>query len=136
MKILRNILAILGGIATFVLAILGWRLFMDSEMAPGAHVQYYDNSGLTNMVLPQWSLTNAIPITPDQAIRAAFQYATEMHPGVIQWDTHRIELVKESKTAWAYHIFVSGMSPGNNLAEEDVSVLMNGQVWRPSAHKN
>jgi hypothetical protein len=132
MGMTTRILAVWGVIVTAVLIVIGIYNLMNSEWAPGASVKYYTPADLTTMGLPAWHLTNAVPLSPDQAIGSACRYATKQHPGVSNWDVDRIELVRETDDIWTYHAFLVDRGTGR-YETEDIRILMNGNVWEPKS---
>ena len=85
------------------------------------------------MNLPTWQVTNAIPVTPDQAVSSAFRYLTPKHPDIASWDVDTIDL-SSSAGIWVYNITLVDRRPGH-FGMEIVRVLMDGNVWRPSPEK-
>jgi hypothetical protein len=135
MKTLTKILAIWGCIVTlpFVCILC---VYLDREgivefrSHPG--VDYYYPADLQKMNLPSWNQTNAIPLSPDSAMRAASAYATKKHPGVTTWEADRISLEREGSSAtWTYTILLIDRQTGS-YADENVRVLMDGSIWEPS----
>ena len=94
---------------------------------------YYYPADLKSMNLPTWQVTNAIPVTPDQAVMAAIRYYTPKHPDIASWDVDRIDL-SPSDGAWTYNITLIDRRSGR-FDVEDVRVLMDGNVWKPSAER-
>jgi len=96
--------------------------------------QYFYPADLKTMNLPAWQVTNAIPLTPDQAVLAAMRHASTKHPGITTWDVDRIDLHKEFDTTWTYSISLIGRGSGR-YAFEVVRVLMDGSVWKPTTER-
>ena len=94
---------------------------------------YYYPADLKSMNLPTWQVTNAIPVTPDQAVIAAIRYFTPKHADIASWDVDRIDL-SPSDGAWTYSIILIDRHSGR-FDVEDVRVLMDGNVWKPSADR-
>jgi hypothetical protein len=135
MRIVSKILAIWGGFAAVILLVIVVRYMMDVEISHGANVKHYNAASLIKMGLPEWHLTNTVPITPDKAILSAFGYATTKHPSITHWDVDQIELIRENYDIWTYHIFLTDRISGH-YEVEDVRVLMNGSVWEPTSMKH
>ena len=55
------------------------------------------------MNLPVWQVTNAIPVTPDQAVATAIRYLIPKHPDIASWDMEGIDL-SHDQGAWVYRI--------------------------------
>jgi hypothetical protein len=85
------------------------------------------------MNLPVWQVTNAIPVTPDQAVAAATRYLAQKHPDIASWDVDSIDL-SHNDGLWTYRISVIDRHSGR-YAVEDVRVLMDGNVWKPSPER-
>ena len=96
--------------------------------------QYFYPADLKTMNLPAWQVTNAIPLTPDQAVLAAMRHASTKHRGITTWDVDRIDLHKEFDTTWTYSISLIGRGSGR-YAFEVVRVLMDGSVWKPTTER-
>ena len=94
---------------------------------------YYYPADLKMMNLPTWHVTNAIPVTPNQAVLAAFRYLAPKHPNIASWDVDRIDL-SPSDGAWMYSIALIDRHSGR-FDVEDVRVLMDGNVWKPSPER-
>lgn len=136
MKTLTKILAILGCITTMPLLYLLFT-YLDSEgivefrRHPGK--EFYYTADLKNMSLPVWQVTNAIPVTPDQAVLAATRYLATKYPDIASWNLDSIDLSND-QGAWVYRIsLVDRHSSGINF--ESVRVLMDGNVWKPSPER-
>ena len=57
------------------------------------------------MNLPAWSLTYAIPPSPDAAVRAGMHYASEKQPGIVSWEVDHIALERVGSGGnWSYNI--------------------------------
>lgn len=94
---------------------------------------YYYPADLKSMKLPTWQVTNAIPVTPNQAVMAAIRYFTPKHPDIASWDVDGIDL-SPSDGAWVYRITLIDRRSGR-FDVEDARVLMDGNVWKPSAER-
>jgi hypothetical protein len=135
MKTFTKILAIWGCIATLPLLYLLF-VYLDSEgiveFRRPAGVDHYYPADLQTMNLPRWNLTNAIPLSPDAAVKAAMQYASEKHPGATTWDVDRISLEKEGDGGiWSYDFFLIDRQSGR-YDTETPKVLMDGSIWKPT----
>ena len=135
MKIIVKALAVWGCIATipFILLLVA---YLDSEgivmFRRNSATDYYYPVDLEAMKLPQWDLTNAIPLSPDTAVKAAMRFASEKHPDVVNWETHSILLEQNGDDGiWHYTINLSDLRPGGH-ASEGVKVLMDGSIWKPT----
>ena len=135
MKLATKILAIWGCIATIPLLYF-LVVYIDSEgivefrRHPG--VDYYYPAELQNMNLPRWNLTNAIPLSPDAAVRTAMRHASEQHPGIVSWDIDRMSLEKQgSGGLWSYNIGLIDRRSGKYV-DACVKVLMDGTIWKPT----
>lgn len=135
MKTATKILAIWGCIATLPLLYLLF-VYLDSEgivefrRRPGT--DYYYPADLQAMGLPRWNLTNAIPLSPEAAVKAAMHYASEKHPGVTAWDVDHISLEKEGDGGiWAYHIGLVDRE-SSSYSTDYPRVLMDGAIWIPT----
>ena len=103
---------------------------MEFRRHPG--VDYYYPADLQTMNLPSWNLTNAIPLSPDAAVRAATHYASESHPGIASWDVDRISLEKQgSEGIWSYNIGLIDRKSGRYV-DAYARVLMDGTIWKPT----
>ena len=137
MKTATKIFAIWGCIVTLPLLYL-LVVYLDTEgivefrRRPG--VDYYYPADLQAMKLPSWGLTNAIPLSPDAAVRAAMRYASEKHPGTASWDVDRISLEKQGEGIWSYNIGLIDRQSGR-YATEYPRVLMDGSIWKPTAEE-
>ena len=92
--------------------------------------QYYRPAELTNLNLPEWHVTNSIPLSPDQAVAAAVRYASNKHPEIVKWEVDSISLRKETGAIWVYNISLIDRGSGR-YETEVVRVLMNGSIWKP-----
>lgn len=134
MKTATKILAIWGCIATIPLLYL-LVVYLDSEgivefrRHPG--VDYYYPADLQTMSLPSWNLTNAIPLSPDAAVRAAMRHATKQHPDILTWDVYRISLEKQGSGNWSYDLGLIDRQSGRYV-DAFVKVLMDGSIWKPT----
>jgi hypothetical protein len=133
-KTATKILAIWGCVATIPLLYL-LVVYLDSEgivefcRHPG--VDYYYPADLRAKSLPSWNLTNAIPLSPDAAVRAAMRYATAQHRGVLTWDVDRIFLEKQGGGIWSYDLGLIDRQSGRYVSV-GVRVLMDGSIWKPT----
>jgi hypothetical protein len=135
MKIATRILAVWGCVATLSLLCL-LCVYLDREgiveFRRHRGVDYYYPADLQTMNLPPWNLTNAIPLSPDAAMRAAMHYASEKHPGITTWEADRISLEKEGDGGiWAYEIDLIDRQSGR-YEVEGARVLMDGSIWKPT----
>ncbi len=96
--------------------------------------RYFYPADLKTRNLPAWQVTNAIPLTPDQAVLAAMRHASTTHPGVTTWDVDGIHLQREFDTTWTYNISLTDRRSGG-YAFEVVRVLMDGSIWKPTTEK-
>ena len=135
MKTFTKILAVWGCIATLPLIYL-LVVYLDAEgivefrRHPG--VDYYYPADLQTMNLPAWSLTNAIPLSPDAAVRAAMQYASAKHPGIASWEVDGISLERQgSGGIWSYRLDLIDRQSGRYVTEYP-RVLMDGSIWKPT----
>lgn len=112
--------------------VVGLALLFASCSKP-ATTSYYYPADLKKLKLPAWQVTNAIPVTPDQAVLSAYRYLTPRHPDVASWDVDRIEL-SSSDGVWTYNVMLIDRRSGH-FDVEDVRVLMDGNVWKPSLEK-
>lgn len=135
MRIATKILAVWGCVATILLLYLVVE-HLDSEgiveFNRRSEVDYYFPADLQTMNLPHWELTNAVPLSPDAAVRAAMEYGKERHPGTLVWDVDRISLEQHGKGVWLYNIDLVDRESGGYSAVS-VKVLMNGRIWKPVA---
>ena len=134
-KIAIKILAVWGCIATIPLLYL-LVVYLDSEgiveFRRHAGADYYYPADLQKMNLPGWNLTNAIPLLPDAAVRAAMHYANETHPGVASWEVDSISLQKQgSGGIWTYNILLIDRQTGRYV-DANARVLMDGTIWKPT----
>lgn len=86
-------------------------------------------SDLRKLALPEWTGTNAMPLTPDKAVEAAIKHLQAKQPGV--WTLDRVELERQFGDTWTYDIRFE--SDKHNLTR--VRVLMNGEIWLPHHQK-
>ena len=135
MKTFTKILAVWGCIATLPLFYL-LVVYLNNEgiaafrRHPGA--EYYYPADLQTMKLPTWNLSNAIPLSPDAAVRAAMQYASEKHPGIVSWEVDSISLERlGSGGIWSYRLELIDRISGR-YATEYPRVLMDGSIWKPT----
>ncbi len=135
MRTFTKILAVWGCITTLPLLYL-LVVYLDSEgivefrRHPG--VDYYYPADLHAMDLPAWSLTNAIPLSPDAAVRAAMRYASEKHPGIASWEIDGISLERQgSGGIWSYRLNLIDRQSGRYVTEYP-RVLMDGSIWKPT----
>jgi hypothetical protein len=98
-----------------------------------SRTEYYYPADLKSMNLPVWQVTNAIPVTPDQAVAAATRYLSPKHPDIASWDVENIDL-SNSVGAWVYQISLIDRHSGR-YDFESVRVLMDGNVWKPSPER-
>jgi hypothetical protein len=94
---------------------------------------YFHPADLKSMSLPQWQVTNAIPLTPDQAVLAAMRHLSTNHPSVIVWDVDSIDL-RTFDTTWTYNISLIDRRSGR-YEFEVVRVLMDGSIWQPTTER-
>lgn len=94
---------------------------------------YYHPADLKSMKLPTWQVTNAIPLTPDQAVLAATRYLTPKHPDIAAWDVDSIDL-SHYDDIWTYRVSLIDRHSGR-YESEYVRVLMDGNVWKPSSER-
>lgn len=95
---------------------------------------YFYPADLKAMNLPQWQPTNAIPLSPDQAVLAAMRHLNTKYTNVTAWEVEHIELQKEVDAIWAYTISLTSQSPGSHRYEI-IRVLMDGSIWHPTMKK-
>jgi hypothetical protein len=132
MKMATKILAIWGCIAT--IPFLYWSCgYLEREgiakFGRQVDAEYYYPADLQTMNLPDWNLTNAIPLSPDAAVRSAMRYATEKNPGITSWDVMDISL-RRGDGIWLYDIELTDQS--RHYVRTDAKVLMDGTVWKPT----
>ena len=95
---------------------------------------YFYPADLKAMSLPQWQVTNAIPLTPDQAVLAATRHLSAKHPSITAWDVDSIDLRKEFDATWTYSISLTDRRSGR-YEFEVVRVLMDGSIWKPTTER-
>ena len=95
---------------------------------------YYYPADLKARNLPTWHVTNAIPLTPDQAALAAMSHVSTGHPSITTWDVDSIDLRKEFDTTWVYRISMIDRRSGHYNFEV-VKVLMDGSIWLPTTER-
>jgi hypothetical protein len=109
-------------------------LLLTASCSQSGHTNYYYPADLKGKNLPVWQVTNAIPVTPDQAVLAATGYLRTKYPSIASWDVDSIDLRREFGTAWTYGVTLTDRQSGHyNL--EVVRVLMDGSVWKPSEER-
>lgn len=133
-KIVIRLLAIWGCIATlpliyFVCVYLDREGIVEFRRGPS---QYYYPADLQRSNLPSWNLTNAIPLSPDAAVKAATAYAAKKHPGINTWDVEQISLDHVDSNIWKYEIDLIDRQSGSYNAEY-VRVLLDGSIWEPTS---
>jgi hypothetical protein len=137
MKITVKILAIWGCIATISFFYL-LCVYLDREgivqfRSHGSGDSYY-YANLRTMKLPTWNLTNAIPLSPDAAVKVAMHYASEKHPAITTWNVYQISIERwENEPIWFYDIVLADQSRRDQL--EAINVLMDGTIWKPTEKK-
>ena len=95
---------------------------------------YYYPADLKAKNLPTWQATNAIPLTPDQAVLAAMRHVSTKHPSVTKGDVDGIDLRKEFDTTWTYSVSLTDRGSGR-YEFEVVRVLMDGSIWMPTTER-
>ena len=86
-------------------------------------------SDLTNYATVDWNPTNAIPLSPDAAVRAALAHLSEKHGTNFDWRVSSIRLEKRDWSPWMYEVECeSGGDRGSKW--ESVKVLLSGNVWK------
>jgi len=96
--------------------------------------EYFYPADLKAMNLPVWKGTNAMPLTPDQAVLAAMRHLSAKHPNITTWDVDSIDLRKEFDTTWTYSISLTDRGSGR-YEFEDVRVLMDGNIWKSTTER-
>jgi hypothetical protein len=91
---------------------------------------YYSLVQLTNSPVPVWNGTNAIPLNPDLAVKAAIKYAN-LNISETSWELDHLEIRRLStETPWYYSISLTD-GKSEPMQFETIRVLMNGEVWKP-----
>jgi hypothetical protein len=89
---------------------------------------------LTNYAKVDWNPTNAIPLSPDAAVRAALKHLGENHGTNISWRVSSIHLESDKfypSYPWMYQIECeSGQAGDRDYKWETVRVLLSGEVWK------
>jgi hypothetical protein len=135
-KITTIILVVCACISTLILVVLLIG-YLDREgivMFRSGPVAYYYPDDLKAMNLPAWHVTNAIPLSPDQATLAAMRHLSLKYPTNISWEVDKIDLEKEFDSVWTYTISLVDRASGRDHFEV-IKVLMNGNVWRPDGKR-
>jgi len=86
-------------------------------------------SDLTNYAKVDWNPTNAIPLSPDTAVRAALAHLGETHGTNIDWRVSSIRLEKDDWSPWMYEIECKSGGE-RDFKWEHVKVLLSGEVWK------
>ncbi len=135
MKIATKILAVWGCIVTIPMLYL-LVVYLDREGIVAFNKRsgedYYYPADLQSMNLPSWNLTNAIPLSPDAAVRAAMHQAGQKHPEIVAWEIDRVSLEKEGNGGiWSYDISLIDRQSGR-FVDASAKVLMDGSIWEPT----
>jgi len=77
-----------------------------------------------------WEPTNAIPLSPEHAVRSARIYLAEKY-GDDVWNIDSIELEKVFSERWMYSIRFKRESANEHPSMSIVRVLLSGDVWVP-----
>lgn len=127
------ILVVFGGVSVVVLVVLliGYMSRQGVMFGTRGPTEYFSPADLKTMNLPQWQVTNAIPLAPDQAVLAAMRYLSVKRPSINSWDVRSIGLEKEFDTTWTYCVSLADHRTGSHEFEV-VRVLMDGSVWKPT----
>ncbi|HWF20477.1 MAG TPA: hypothetical protein VG754_14495 [Verrucomicrobiae bacterium] len=97
--------------------------------------EYYDSKPLKDKSLPDWAGTNAIPLSPEKAVRKAIDYANSQKAHPVNWDVDAVELRRySSDSAWFYTITLTDRKSGA-YEFKVVRVLLNGEIWKPRNSK-
>jgi len=136
-KLINVIVIVCGVISTITLVILlvGYLdregIIMFRKNGPRA---YFYPADLKSMNLPPWYITNAMPLTPDQAVLSAIRHLSTKHPNVVSWDVDSIDLRKEFDATWTYSISLIDRRSGR-YEFEVIKVLMDGSIWTPTTKR-
>ncbi len=137
MKIAVRILAVWGCIATIPLVCLVCS-YLDREGIVefgSAPANYYHSTDLQTKSLPTWNITNAIPLSPDAAVRAALAYASAKHPEVTNWDVDGIHLDQPNGGGiWTYDMLCRNDGDGGCWRGVPISCCL-GPPSPPSGEK-
>lgn len=91
-------------------------------------------SDLTNYAKVDWNPTNAIPLSPDAAVRAALKHLGENYGTNTHWRVSSIRLESDEfypSYPWMYQVECkSGQAGNGDFKWETVKVLLSGQVWK------
>ena len=89
---------------------------------------------LTNYARVDWNPTNAIPLSPDAAVRAALKYLGENYETNTLWQVSSIRLESDEfypSYPWMYQVECkSGQVGARDFKWETVKVLLSGEVWK------
>jgi hypothetical protein len=133
-KIATVILVVCACITTIILLIflVG---YLDREglvmFRKSSRTYYYYPADLKARNLPDWHVTNAIPLTPDQAVSAAIRHLNAKLPVGTSWEVNDIHLRNEFDMVWVYDISLNDRGSGG-YGFEAVKVLMDGSIWEPT----
>jgi len=95
---------------------------------------YFYPADMKAMSLPQWQVTNAIPLTPDQAVLAATRHLSTKRPGITSCEVDSVDLRKEFDTTWTYSVSLTDHSSGR-YEFQVVRVLLDGSIWQPTTER-
>lgn len=84
---------------------------------------------LTNYAKVDWNPTNAIPLSPDAAVRAALTHLEQAYGTNFVWRVSSIGLEKDDWSPWMYKVECKS-GQDRDLKWEHVKVLLSGEVWK------